>query len=192
MNDYESTDFFTDQSLVPDPYPYFDHLRSKCPVLDQPHQGVLAVTGHQEALAVYKDAAFSACVSVAGPFSGLPFKPAGEDIGELIEQYRDRIPMSEHIVTQDPPLHTRTRGQPTQRHETKHGGACALRQRGNRDADPQRRSRGMRSPTRIRDGGIAAANPRSGGFSGPRLDCRTWVSCTEIGRNLYIIPTVGI
>ena len=110
MTDYESTDFFTDQSLVSDPYPYFDHLRSKCPVHAQPHQGVVAVTGHEEALAVYKDAAFSACVSVAGPFSGLPFEPAGEDIGALIEQYRDRIPMSEHIVTQDPPLHTRTRG----------------------------------------------------------------------------------
>ncbi len=110
MTDFDSTDFFTDESLIPDPYPYFDHLRATCPVLDQPHQGVLAVTGHQEALAVYKDAAFSACVSVAGPFSGLPFEPAGDDIGELIERYRDQIPMSEHIVTQDPPLHTRTRG----------------------------------------------------------------------------------
>jgi cytochrome P450 len=110
VTDYESTNFFTDQSLVSDPYPYFDHLRSKCPVLEQPDQGVMAVTGHQEALAVYKDPAMSACVSVAGPFSGLPFEPAGDDIGELIEAHRDQIPMSEHIVTQDPPLHTRTRG----------------------------------------------------------------------------------
>ena len=52
MTDFESTNFFTDQSLLTDPYPYFDHLRSTCPVLDQPDQGVLAVTGHQEALAV--------------------------------------------------------------------------------------------------------------------------------------------
>jgi cytochrome P450 len=110
VTDYESTNFFTDQSLVHDPYGYFDHLRSKCPVLDQPDQGVLAVTGHQEALAVYKDTAFSSCVSVAGPFSGLPFEPSGDDIGELIEAHRDAIPMSEHIVTQDPPLHARTRG----------------------------------------------------------------------------------
>lgn len=110
MTDYESTNFFTDQSLLADPYGYFDHLRSKCPVLDQPDQGVVAVTGHQEALAVYKDTAFSSCVSVAGPFSGLPFEPAGDDIGALIEAHRDAIPMSEHIVTQDPPLHTRTRG----------------------------------------------------------------------------------
>ncbi|MDT5348187.1 MAG: hypothetical protein QOH91_1474 [Mycobacterium sp.] len=109
-SDFESVDFFTDASLIPDPYPYFNHLRQRCPVLPQAHHGVVAITGHQEALAVYKDPAFSSCVSVAGPFSGLPFEPQGDDIGELIEQHRSQIPMSEHIVTQDPPDHTRTRG----------------------------------------------------------------------------------
>jgi cytochrome P450 len=110
VSDYESIDFFTDASLIPDPYPYFDHLRAKCPVLPESHHGVVAVTGHREALAVYRDPAFSSCVAVAGPFSGLPFEPSGEDVGPLIEQHRQQIPMSEHIVTQDPPHHTRTRG----------------------------------------------------------------------------------
>jgi cytochrome P450 len=110
VGDFETVDFFTDQSLIPDPYPYFDHLRSKCPVLPGSSHGVVAVTGHEEALAVYKDSAFSACVSVAGPFSGLRFEAEGDDIGALIERHRDQIPMSEHIVTQDPPDHTRTRG----------------------------------------------------------------------------------
>jgi cytochrome P450 len=110
LSEFESVDFFTDPSLIPDPYPYFDHLRGRCPVLPQPDQGVVAITGHSEALAVYKDPAFSACVSVAGPFSGLPFEPEGDDIGELIERHRSQIPMSEHIVTQDPPEHTHTRG----------------------------------------------------------------------------------
>lgn len=110
MSEFESVDFFTDVSLIPNPYPYFDHLRARCPVLPRPDQGVMAVTGHSEALAVYKDPAFSSCVSVAGPFSGLPFEPEGDDIGSLIEQHRSQIPMSEHIVTQDPPEHARTRG----------------------------------------------------------------------------------
>lgn len=110
MSEFEKVDFFTDVSLIPDPYPYFDHLRARCPVLPRPDQGVIAVTGHSEALAVYKDPAFSSCVSVAGPFSGLPFEPEGDDIGSLIEQHRSQIPMSEHIVTQDPPEHARTRG----------------------------------------------------------------------------------
>jgi cytochrome P450 len=72
---------------------------------------VLAVTGYDEALAVYKDPAFSSCVSVAGPFAGMPFGPDGrDDVSELIEQHRAQVPMAEHITSQDPPLHTRTRG----------------------------------------------------------------------------------
>ena len=111
MTDFETVDFFTDESLVPDPYPYFDHLRSKCPVAQATPFNVLAVTGYDEALAVYKDPAFSSCVSVAGPFSGMPFGPGGhDDVSELIEEHRGAVPMAEHITSQDPPLHTRTRG----------------------------------------------------------------------------------
>ncbi|MGV0815051.1 cytochrome P450 [Mycolicibacterium boenickei] len=111
MTDFEAVDFFTDPTLVPDPYPYFDHLRSKCPVAHATPFNVLAVTGYDEALAVYKDPAFSSCVSVAGPFSGLPFGPGeSDDVSELIEEHRLAVPMGEHITSQDPPLHTRTRG----------------------------------------------------------------------------------
>ncbi len=109
--DFETADFFTDEKLVPDPYPYFDHLRSKCPVTPATPFNVLTVTGYEEALAVYRDPAFSSCVSVAGPFSGLPFGPGvSDDVSDLIEEHRASVPMSEHITTQDPPLHTRTRG----------------------------------------------------------------------------------
>ncbi|MGE2724626.1 cytochrome P450 [Mycolicibacterium pulveris] len=111
MTDFETVDFFTDETLVPDPYPYFDYLRSKCPVVHATPFNVLAVTGYEEALAVYKDPAFSSCVSVAGPFSGMPFGPGeSDDVTELIEQHRAAVPMAEHITSQDPPLHTRTRG----------------------------------------------------------------------------------
>ena len=109
--DYETVDYFTDESLVPDPYPYFDHLRSKCPVSQATPFNVLAVTGYAEALSVYKNPAFSSCNSVAGPFSGMPFGPGeSDDVTELIEQHRAAVPMAEHITSQDPPLHTRTRG----------------------------------------------------------------------------------
>lgn len=88
----------------------FRSLAATLPRAAAARAGVVAITGHAEALAVYKDPAFSSCVSVAGPFSGLPFEPEGDDIGALIEQHRSQIPMSEHIVTQDPPEHARTRG----------------------------------------------------------------------------------
>lgn len=43
--DYQTAVFFTDPSLVPDPYPYYDHLRSRSPVLLLPPYGFVAVTG---------------------------------------------------------------------------------------------------------------------------------------------------
>jgi cytochrome P450 len=110
VNDFESVDYFTDPSLVPDPYPYFDYLRSKCPVRTATPYGVMAVTGHQEALAAYKDPAFSSCVAVAGPFPPLPFTPEGDDIGAQIEEHRAAIPMAEHVVTMDAQQHAKTRG----------------------------------------------------------------------------------
>ncbi|WP_099023778.1 cytochrome P450 [Mycolicibacterium palauense] len=109
-SDYDTLDFFTDQSLVPNPYPYFDHLRSRCPVLKTSNYGVVAVTGHEEASVVYKDAeVYSSCIAVGGPFPPLPFTPEGHDISAQIEAHRGELPMSEHMVTMDPPEHSRAR-----------------------------------------------------------------------------------
>ncbi|MFZ0834456.1 MAG: cytochrome P450 [Mycobacterium sp.] len=110
MTNYDSVDYFTDQSLIPDPHPYFDHLRGLsstcCPI----HNGVLAVTGWEAANAVYKDVeSYSSCVAVAGPFTPIPFVPEGDDICAQIEEHRTEIPMYEHMVTMDPPRHTDAR-----------------------------------------------------------------------------------
>ena len=79
--DYDSVDYFTDPSLVPDPHPYFDYLRTKNPVGCPINNGVLAVTGWEAANAVYKDTEnYSSCVAVAGPFTPMPFVPEGDDI----------------------------------------------------------------------------------------------------------------
>lgn len=110
MTDFDTVDYFTDPALVPDPHPYFDHLRSKCPVSREPHHGVIAVTGWDEANAVYRDTnSFSACISVMGPFTPLPFTPDGDDITAQIQAHRTEIPMFEHMVTMDPPQHTDAR-----------------------------------------------------------------------------------
>jgi cytochrome P450 len=110
VDNYDSVDFFTDQSLVEDPYPYFDHLRAKCPVQPTPHYGVVAVTGYEEATEIYRDIdTFSSCISVIGPFASFPVPLQGEDISWIIERYRDQLPMNEHMVTMDPPTHTQER-----------------------------------------------------------------------------------
>ena len=107
MTDFDSQDFFRGDAYVADPYPYFDHLRSKCPVTREPHQNVMMVTGFEEALAVVHDTErFSSCNSVTGPFPGMPVPLEGDDVSDLIEQYRDQLPMSDQLPTFDPPKHT--------------------------------------------------------------------------------------
>jgi cytochrome P450 family 150 subfamily A5 len=107
VSDFDAIDFFRDDTLVGDPYPYFDHLRERCPVQREAHHDVVMVTGYDEAVAVYHDTAtFSSCNSVTGPFPGFPVALEGDDVGALIEQYRDRLPMSDQLPTFDPPKHT--------------------------------------------------------------------------------------
>jgi len=111
LGDWTTTDFFNDESLLEDPYPYFEELRSQCPVLPLPHLGVVAVTGYEEAHEIYRQTdAFSSCNSVVGPFAAFPVPLEGDDVSDLVAQYRDQLPMHEHMVTMDPPDHTRERG----------------------------------------------------------------------------------
>ena len=104
--DFDAVDFFRSDTFIPDPYPYFDHLRDKCPVQVEPHHGVVMVTGYDEACEVYNDTErFSSCNSVSGPFPGFPVPLEGDDVSELIEKHRDELPFSDQLPTFDPPKH---------------------------------------------------------------------------------------
>ncbi len=117
MNDmkkeFEQYDFFRSDRFVNDPYSYFDFLREQSPVLREQHQGIVMVTGYDEALEVYNNPdRFSSCMSTTGPFAGCPIPLEGhenEDISELIEAYRDQTPFSDQLPTMDPPEHTKHR-----------------------------------------------------------------------------------
>ncbi|WP_051175867.1 cytochrome P450 [Nocardia exalbida] len=110
MTDFDSVDYFTDPAVVPDPHPYFDHLRAKCPVTRESRYGVYAVTGYEESTEVLKNSeVFSSAIAVGGPFPPLPFEVQGDDLTELLEQHRSQLPMFEHMVTMDPPQHTYAR-----------------------------------------------------------------------------------
>jgi len=110
LSDWTTIDFFNDESLLEDPYPYFDELRSQGPVLPLPHLGVVAVTGYEEIHEVYRDTdSFSSCNSVVGPFASFPVPLEGDDITRIVNDNRDQLPMHEHMVTMDPPEHTQER-----------------------------------------------------------------------------------
>jgi cytochrome P450 len=110
LSDWTTINFFDDESLVEDPYPYFDELRGRGPVLPLPHLGVVAVTGYEEAGDVYRDPdSFSSCNSVIGPYAKFPVALEGDDVSDVVARHRDQLPMHEHMVTMDPPDHTRER-----------------------------------------------------------------------------------
>jgi cytochrome P450 len=110
MNDLATVNYFTDADTAQDPYAYYEYLRSKGPVFQEPHHGVVAVTGYAEVMAAFKDFdSFSAVNAIGGPFPPLPFEPEGDDITAQIEAHRHMFPIFEHMVVMDPPAHEKAR-----------------------------------------------------------------------------------
>jgi len=103
-------DFFTDPALLQDPLPYYTALRERGPVVREPHKGVFMLSGIEEILQVYTDhECFSAIVAPLGPIVKIPEPAEGESLSDVIERRRGEIPMSDTIMTFDPPKHTRHR-----------------------------------------------------------------------------------
>ena len=110
VNDFTEMDFFRDQRLVEDPYPYYEALRTRCPVTREGHYGVTMVTGWDEACAVLNNAeTFSSCISVTGPFPGFPVPLEGDDVTGLIEEHRDELPFSDRPRSGHARVHVRVR-----------------------------------------------------------------------------------
>jgi len=110
MPEFAELDFFTDPSLVEDPYPWFAQVQAECPVWKEPHYGVIAVSGWDLLDTVYRQpTVFSSINSPIGPFPPLPFTPEGDDITEMVREHRASFPLYEHLVTMDPPDHTKHR-----------------------------------------------------------------------------------
>jgi cytochrome P450 len=98
----ESANIFTDATVINDPYPYFDALRSRCPVHPISQPGVLAVTGYEEAIEVYRNnTVFSSCNAMGGPFPPFPVDPGVEDITDQVQRNREHWVFNEFMVTKD-------------------------------------------------------------------------------------------
>jgi cytochrome P450 len=111
MTDFSTTDYFSDEAVSADTYPYFDFLLDGRRVWQEPHHGVVMVSGHEEALAVIRDtASFSNVNIVAGPNFRFPVEFTGDDVTSVVDQFRDDVPMGDQIISFDPPKHTAHRG----------------------------------------------------------------------------------
>ncbi len=110
MADYGVMDFFMEPSLVDDPLPYYEYLRSKGPVVPLPHHNCVAVIGFDECISVFRDTqTFSSCNAPTGPLPPLPFEPEGDDISRQIEKFRPQMPYFGQIVSLDAPEHPQSR-----------------------------------------------------------------------------------
>ena len=107
MSGLENLDFFTDKSVVDDPYAYYHAIRG-CPVRREPAHGVVMVSGYDEAVTVQRDTdqSFSVCNIVSGPWSGIPIERGTVDASDLIERHRHRLTFGDYFITFDPPVHT--------------------------------------------------------------------------------------
>ena len=103
-------DYFTDASILLDPYQYFEALRERGPIYRLPGRDIFVVTGYAEALQVLNNTVdFSSVVSTGGPAWPLPFVPEGDDLTAQIEAHRGDFHGADLLVALDGTRHGNSR-----------------------------------------------------------------------------------
>jgi cytochrome P450 len=103
-------DYFTDHSILTDPYAYFEAVRARGPVYRLEGSGIVVVTGFDEVVEVLKNAHdFSSANSVQGAATKLPFTPQGADITPQIEAHRTEFVGGDLLVAYDDRQHSFSR-----------------------------------------------------------------------------------
>lgn len=103
-------DYFTDHSVLMDPYQYFEEMRPRGPICQLETHDCLLVSGFQECVEVLRNPAdFSSLNSLASSAFPLPFRPEGSDIAAQIEAHRDQYVGGDMVVTYDDDRHTNVR-----------------------------------------------------------------------------------
>ncbi|PLK27488.1 cytochrome P450 [Novosphingobium sp. TH158] len=109
MTDLTSADVFTDNAVAQKPFDYFEALRAKGPIVPLGFRNVVAVTGYDEGVAIYKDDIhFSAINTVTGPYLPLEYD-SSRDIDEQIEETRAGNPYLGTIMTEDEAKHAKSK-----------------------------------------------------------------------------------
>jgi cytochrome P450 len=105
----QTADVFVDNAVAQKPFDYFESLRAQGPIVPLGYRNVIAVTGYDEGVAIYKDDIhFSAINTVTGPFLPLDYDPA-RDIDEQIEETRQGNPYLGTIMTEDEAKHAKSK-----------------------------------------------------------------------------------
>ncbi len=103
-------DYFSDHSILRDPYAFFEDVRALGPVHRQRRRDVVFVTGFRECIEVLNNSDdFSSVISAPGAGAPLPFVPQGDDITEQLERYRPQMMAANLLVTYDGARHAAAR-----------------------------------------------------------------------------------
>jgi len=110
VQEFAEPDFFTNRSVLRDPYPALDAVRAQGPVYRMKTQDFVVVTGFAEATAVLLDGEhFSSIIAAAGPTAPLPFVPEGSDISSQIAQHHNEFVGHETFLAFDGAEHAKRR-----------------------------------------------------------------------------------
>jgi len=102
-------DYFTDHSVLLDPYDYFESARAHGPVFQMPSRDLLIVTGFREAVEVLLNAQDYSSFATTDPLAPLPFDIGGDDLTDRIEASRGKNSAFELMVTYDSTNHAAAR-----------------------------------------------------------------------------------
>lgn len=104
----EDKDYFTDLSVLLDPYEYFEALRAHGPVSRIKGRDILVVTGFQEGVDILLNTRdYSSCAN-PDPLAPLRFTPEGDDVTAQVQAAMDTGPM-DLMVSYDGDRHTAAR-----------------------------------------------------------------------------------
>ncbi len=107
---FQEPDFFTDHSVLLNPYEPLKDVRSQAPVRQMESHDFVMVTGFAEGTAVLLDQEhFSAVIAAAGPTAPLPFVPEGDDITDQIAAHHGEFVGHETFLSFDGPQHSARR-----------------------------------------------------------------------------------
>jgi cytochrome P450 len=103
-------DYFTDRSVLLDPYDFFEEVRAHGPVVQREDRDMLFITGFKEAAQVLLNKAdFSSSIATAGPAAPLPYEVDSDDISAKVTAYNQSIAAQNLMVNYDGDAHVAAR-----------------------------------------------------------------------------------
>ena len=110
MASVKQRDYFTDHSVLLEPYAFFEEIRAKGPMVQLDDRDILFVTGFKECVEVLLNKAdFSSTIAAPGPIAPLPFEVDSDDISAKVAAHSESIRAQDLMINYDGDFHTAAR-----------------------------------------------------------------------------------